>query len=273
MAKEFRRIAEDLGASTDEARAHRLFAAFESARGPQRNLPEDTVLDASGERAIYRRLRPDWALMRWENAVAAVESIDRARLNARDGLAYDVVKSDAMRELAMARTPRLYLPLSDRQGLHLVIWFYGSEFLASETVADYEVILAHLNGVALAVDEMTNGMQEAYAEGIVPPRAMMTGAAAALTEAIVDDPLESGYLAKFLQFPASIPVEEQGRLRANAARIYTNKIRPAYQRQLSYATEVYIPGATESIGVGDLPGGAERYATIVRLRTRPADLS
>lgn len=55
---------------------------------------------------------------------------------------------DANRALELARAPRLYMPLSDRRGPQLVIWYYGSEFLPSATLEDYELILAHLNGCA-----------------------------------------------------------------------------------------------------------------------------
>ncbi|MEX1113479.1 MAG: DUF885 family protein, partial [Patescibacteria group bacterium] len=274
IAEEFRKIAASPDTTSATARAHWLFATFAETRVfPGRDQPQDTIIDSFGDRAIFRPLRPGWDVDRWTSALEAIHSIDRDRLNARDALSYDIMLSDVSRALALARAPDLYMPLSERRGLHLIIWYYGSEFIPSKTVEDYELILAHLNGVALEIDEMMQGMRRAHAAGVMPPRLLMTKVADALRPAIVEDPMASGYLAKFSEFPASIPPRDQERLRANAMRIYALKIRPAYQRLLTYALEHYIPGATESIGLSALPRGAERYATIVRLRTRPADLS
>lgn len=269
-AEEFRRIVKRRDSLPDDARLRWLFAAFDTAaRSRGRGQPEDTVTDASGERAIYRRARPDWDqgdLARWESALTALNSIDTARLSARDALSHDIMRSEVTRKIALARTPPLYMPLTNHFGLHHIIWFYGSEFLPSETVADYEIILAHLNGVALEIDDMMRAMRRARANGVMPPEAIMTNVENALRQAIVDDPVKSGYLAKFSSFPESIPAAEQARLRTIAIRIYVTKIRPAYERLLAYATKSYIPGATETVGLSALRGGPERYALIVQLR-------
>ncbi|MGI9077142.1 MAG: DUF885 domain-containing protein [Gemmatimonadaceae bacterium] len=273
-AKKFRWIADSSHSLSHEARAHLLYAAFDiAARGPGRVEPEDTVIDAAGERAIYKRLRPDWSVERWENALEALGSIDKSRLNARAALSHDIMRSEVTRELALARAPALPMPLTNNRGLHLIRWFYGSDFLPSRTVADYEIVLAHLNGVSLEIEEMLRVMRQAQASGVMPPRILMTDVADSLRAVIVDDPLQSPYLGKFREFPASIPPADQDRLRASAVRIYSTKIKPAYERLLAYATETYIPGATESIGLSGLSGGAERYALIVQFRAKPARLS
>lgn len=276
-AVHFRRIAASRDRLPDSTRARWFYAVMDTTtRGPWRSQPQDTVIDATGERAIYRRARPDWNmgdLARWESALAALNSIDRSRLSPRDALGHDVLGSEVSRNIALARGPQLYMPLTNRMGLHLIIWFYGSEFLPSGTVADYETILAHLNGVSLEIDEMMREMRVAHSKGVMPPRVIMTGVVNALQGAIVDDPMRSGYLAKFAKFPASIPAGDQERLRASAQRIYTTKIRPAYERLLAYARDTYIPAATESIGLSALPGGAERYALTLRLRAAQPGLT
>lgn len=180
-AEEFRRIVKSRDTLPDAARARWLYAVFDTTtRGRWRTQPQDTVTDESGERAIYRRLRPDWDdgdLARWEKALKALHSIDSARLTARDALSYDIVRSELIKNIALARAPGQYMPLTNRRGLHLIIWFYGSEFLPAETVADYKIILALLNGVALEIDEMMQGMRHAQNEGIMPPKALMTNVA------------------------------------------------------------------------------------------------
>lgn len=277
-ADEFRRITSSRDSLSDGARAQWFFAVFDTAaRGPWRAQPQDTVTDASGERAIFRRARPDWEngdLARWESALAALASIDTTRLDDGDRLSWAVTRSEVSRNIALAGMPGPYLPLTNNMGLHHIIWFYGSEYLPSESVADYDIVLAHLNGVALEIDDMMRVMRQAQREGIMPPRALMSGVADALREAIVDDPMTSGYLAKFSHFPGSIAPAERERLRGSAIRIYVTKIRPAYERLLAYATESYIPGASDSrTGLSTFPGGGERYALIVRLRAGTSDLS
>lgn len=276
-AEDFRRIAESRDSLPDAARARWLYAVFDTAtRSYRRDQPLDTVIDASGVRAIYRRLRRDWDqgdAARWESALEALQTIDKTRLNERDALSHDLMHSEATRKLGMARGPQLYLPLTNNRGPHHSVWFYGSEWLPSETLADYEVVLAHLNGIPLEIDGMIEGMRQAHAEGMMPPQVLVTNVRDALGEMIVDDPMASGYLAKFVEFPASITAPDQARLRASAERIYRTGIRPAYERLLSYAADDYLPAATRDASFSALPGGTERYELLLRLRTAPAPLS
>jgi uncharacterized protein (DUF885 family) len=84
---------------------------------------------------------------------------------------------------------------------------------------------------------------------------------------MVDDPQKSTFLKAFAEFPSGIPEPEQARLKKEAATALKEKVVPAYGKLHEFLIAKYIPGARESIAMGDLPDGKAWYAYNVRTRT------
>jgi len=196
----------------------------------------------------------------------AVKSIDRANLKPSDRLDYDLFRKGVEEVIEGARFKREYIPITQLGGIQQG----AAQILAmapAATVADYEEILARLEALPQAIDQTLVLLGKGLEAGITPPRITLRDVPDQVGNQIVDDPMKSPLLVPFTRMPDSIAPADAGRLRASAARIYGDKVRPAYEKLRAYLTGTYIPGCRESIGMSELPDGAAWYAYNVKLQT------
>jgi uncharacterized protein (DUF885 family) len=135
------------------------------------------------------------------------------------------------------------------------------------TVADYEDILARLEGLPKAVDQDLALLQEGLKRGYTPPKLMLRDVPKQIADLIPADPLASALLEPFAEFPAGFPEAERVRLTERAKKIYASAVAPAFQRLHDYMASTYIPACRENIAATALPNGAAAYAFHVRWQT------
>ena len=238
---------------------HKLFAD-EWERG-LRDSPEnasyfgdtrfnDRWTDMSLE-AIAARAEADRA------ALAKLQAIDRATLSPADQLNYDTFAWQLQRSVERQAYREYLQPVGHQGGPQTADGL--AEVLAFATAKDYQDWLKRLQALPAAIDQSIVLMREGVKAGNVPPRILMQRVPAQIAGQIVDDPTKSGFYKPFLKFPDSIPAAEQARLRAEAKRIITADVVPAYRALQSYFNAEYLPKARESIAVTDLPDGKAYY--------------
>ncbi|MGH7454409.1 MAG: DUF885 domain-containing protein, partial [bacterium] len=81
---------------------------------------------------------------------------------------------------------------------------------------------------------------------------------------MVDDPTQSVFYAPLAKFPATMPADEQNRLRQSGEAAIRESIVPGYRRLLEFMTNEYIPNARTTIGASELPNGRDYYAQRIR---------
>jgi uncharacterized protein (DUF885 family) len=198
-------------------------------------------------------------------------AIDRGRLAAADQLDDDLFRRRLEGQIETFGTPDDELALSQTGGIQLDV----PQLLATApaaSVRDYEDLLARLNALPALVDQTLALMEKGLAAGVTPPKSLLLGAPDQVRALVTDDPWRSPLLARFRQFPDSVPPDNQTRLRQAALEAYQKRAAPAFSKLLRYLTETYIPHAQESLSLGALPGGAAWYALIVR-HTTTTDLT
>jgi uncharacterized protein (DUF885 family) len=131
-------------------------------------------------------------------------------------------------------------------------------------VAQYENVVARLEGVPALVDQTIVLLKEGLQAGLTPPRVTLRDVPQQVRNQIVDDPRESPLLHGFSRLPESIPAGEGERLRVRAAAAYAAHVGPAYRRLYEFLVDRYIPAARESIAMRALPDGEAWYAWSVR---------
>lgn len=201
-----------------------------------------------------------------QEPLKVLKSIDRAKLKPSERLDYDLFRKGNEESIEGARFKQEYLPISQLGGVQQS----GAQILAmapAATVADYEDILARLAALPQAIDQAIVLMNKGLETGITPPKVTLRDVPEQVSNQIVDDAMLSPLLVPFTRVPETIPAAEGDRLRAAAARIYTDKVRPAYEKLRAFLVETYIPGSRESIGMSELPDGAAWYAYNVKLQT------
>jgi len=135
------------------------------------------------------------------------------------------------------------------------------------TVADFEDILARLEGLPKSVEEHLALLQEGLKRGYTPPKLMLRDVPKQIADLIPADPLASALLEPFTNFPAGFPEAERVRLTERAKKIYASAVAPAFQKLHDYVTSTYIPACREKIAATALPNGPPAYAFHVRWQT------
>jgi len=193
----------------------------------------------------------------------ALATIDRSLLPPADQLDHDVFQRDVQEGLEGRRFRSEFIPLSQMSGVQQDV----AQMLAmmpTGSVAQYENVLARLEGVPALVDQTIVLMKEGLQAGITPPRVTLRDVPQQVRNQIVDDPRESPLLHGFSRIPDSIPAAEGERLRERAAAAYAAHVGPAYRRLYEFLVEHYIPAARESIAMRALPDGEAWYSWSVR---------
>jgi uncharacterized protein (DUF885 family) len=266
LHERFLRLASQAGLS-DSARLYALFALdweYTNVESPETasivGYPgqEERWTDYSLT-AIARRRRelPDRLLV--------LRAVDRARLRPVDQLSYDVFKRNAEENVEGSRFPTELLAISQRDGPQ-----YLSNVIArmpTASAADYAKILARLTALPAVLTQTRVLLDSGVAIGVTPPRVTLRDVPAQIERLIPEDPMRSALLEPFTRFPPSMPADERARLSAQAARIYLDRIRPAYRDLAGYLTATYLPRARASIAWRSLPDGRAWYAFNVKLET------
>src|SRR6202035_5936002 len=101
--------------------------------------------------------------------VAAIQSIDRARLAPRERVDYDLFRGSARREVEGLRFPEELLPINQMGGVQQDVPKL-LELAPAASLADYEDILSRLRGVPRLVDQTIALLERGLAAGVTPPR-------------------------------------------------------------------------------------------------------
>ncbi len=261
------------------------------------------IVDAKGKAAEATRLhelfKVDWAYMidvfpeygtylgvpgydmRWTDLSAAavaerrgltdrplkvLATIDRAQLSAGDQVNYDLFKRQAEEGLEGNRFPTEYYQITQLNGIQQDAAQLFS-MMPNQTAAQLENHLARLQALPAAVDQVIALLERGLKAGVTPPQVTLRDVPQQVLNQIPEEAFKSPLLHGFNDLPATVPGEEGTRLRAAAAKAYTEQVRAAFQRLEQFITKQYLPGARQTIAATALPDGAAFYAWRIRTQT------
>jgi uncharacterized protein (DUF885 family) len=208
-----------------------------------------------------------------QSDLATLASIDRARLTPEERISYDVFKWQRQLDLKGDEQPLLRTiverPIDHFSGLQVAMPDISSGEGAApfKTVADYENNLKRLAGYIVYLDRAIGRMRQGMADGIVQPKLVMRNVVAQLDGLTAGKVEDSTFYKPVTKFPASIPAAEQARIRAEYAAFIRDKLRPAHIRLRDFIQDVYLPKCRDSVGLGQMPGGAALYRYLVEVNT------
>lgn len=192
-----------------------------------------------------------------------LRAIDPAGLDEtdRDSQALQRVKlEDSIREYELHH---YRFPINADSGFHMELAQLVSQ-MPFETARDYENYLARLRAFPEYMGENVDLLREGLKAGWTLPKVALTGYEKTIEAHVVTDPTRSRFFQPFAAFPVGVPEADRGRLRAAAEKAIRDDVVPAYRSFLEFMTRDYMPGARPTVGAGDLPGGKEYYAYLVR---------
>ena len=245
-----------------------LFKASEEAslkRNPMRALARGDMRYADRLGDGYSDASYAEARASAESDLAALARIDRAALTPTERVSYDVFKWDREGDLRGLSEPLLgtskLLPLNHFYGLHTGF----SELSSGESVAPYKTLADYENGLKRVDDFVRNTdqviarLREGAAKGVVQPRLVMENVLGQLDTLLAGPVEQSSFYLPITKFPDTIAEPDRVRLRAAYTDTIANRIRPALTRLRDYVRNDYLPRTRTTVGLGDIPGGAELY--------------
>ena len=199
--------------------------------------------------------------------LACIESVDRATLNDRDSLSYDVFRHNAELAVAELAFPQLRTwGFSNKDGLHLSFpMLMRSMPLRSER--DYRNYLARLAAFPTAVDQQVALLRQGIAQGWVTFRSSLAQVPAQIDAQLLADarrsPLYEPFKALPVDWAPAVREELQRSARESIAAHYFGGLRTLRR----FVVDEYLPRSPQSGAMSDYPGGAAVYALKVREQT------
>jgi len=200
-------------------------------------------------------------------------AIDNSTLEGQELLSYEIFKFE--RDNSIERSEQGYdefeslTPVSQFFSMPSFLVMLGSGATAQPFVTpeDYDNWIMRSTGFVEHVDLSISKMREGVELGVVRPRILMEKALPQLQAQVVDDPEQSDFWGPIARMPEGFSAEDSARIEAEYRDHINNVLVPSYKKLHDYIADDYLPNTRESIGQGDIPGGAEYYAFKVREST------
>ena len=220
----------------------------------------DRLVDLSPEAVARRKAHP-------AETLATLRSIDRAKLDARTQLDYDVLAFDLETSTALARFPTEYLQIDHIYGTNTALANLA-QTAPHATVKHYEDFLKRMEKAPAHIAQSTRWLEKGALAGVTMPRLIVERVPAFVRQQTPKEPNNSSiYTTLFATMPSDISPAEQTRLRERALLLLRDQLYPAYTAFADYIAKQYLPRTRTAIGWTDLPDGQAWYVARIRDQT------
>jgi uncharacterized protein (DUF885 family) len=208
-----------------------------------------------------------------EQELAALQRIDPQALTPSERISYDVFKWQRETDLRGLQPDMLALtsvrPLNHFYGIHAGFAQLSSGDGAApfKTVQDYENGLTRMVAFPPIIDRAIGRMRQGAASGVVQPKLVMANVVEQLDAMLAEGVEGSSFYRPVKAFPGDVPAADQARLRQAYAQAIGSGVRPALQRLRSFVANEYLAKASDTVGLGQMPGGGRLYDYLVRVNT------
>ena len=202
-----------------------------------------------------------------------LKTIDRAKLNDTDKIAYDVYKQsqiDALKGLSKEIMDLTVVrPLNHFFGFHT---FYptfanGQGAAPFKTVQDYENNLKRHKEFIVLMDASIGRFRQGMASGVFETKMTISNVIDQLNTQLAQKTEESPYYGPVLKFPADFSDADKARLTAEYRDIIVNGLYPANARLRDFLRDSYLPLAREQVGLSAMKGGEVLYQYMIEQTT------
>jgi len=197
---------------------------------------------------------------------ARLSALPAAALTGEDALNRDLLTRRIAIDLEGDAFDEARIPFTNDEGFFLdPSQVAGTTRLRSAGQA--EAYLARMAALPGYYQTETANMRRGLATGFVLPRITALSAAKA-TRAQADQPeAQDPLLPPLNDLPASLPAAQRAALKARAAQIVHDRVKPAERDLADFFERDYLPKARQSIGASAMPDGAAYYAYRLRRET------
>ncbi len=202
-----------------------------------------------------------------------LKTIDRAKLNDTDQIAYDVYKQsqiDALKGLSKEIMDLTVVrPLNHFFGFHTFYPTFASGQGAApfKTVQDYENNLKRHKEFIVLMDASIGRFRQGMASGVFETKMTIRNVIDQLNTQLAQKTEESPYYGPVLKFPADFSDADKARLTSEYRDIIVNGLYPANARLRDFLRDSYLPLAREQVGLSAMKGGEGLYQYLIEQTT------
>jgi len=198
---------------------------------------------------------------------ARLEAIDYAALSDDDKINFDLYMLNVQRGIEGQRFRGDFMPINQMGGIHSQV-AQLAQMTPKFTAKNVDDLITRLSQLPTLVDQTIALMKKGLDAGLTPPKITLRDVESQMKLQLVDDPTQSPiYGAIVGNLPASIPAEEQERLRKRAAKVIGDAALPALRELHDFWVNDYYAKCREEIGLSALPDGIDWYNHNVKLMT------
>lgn len=158
------------------------------------------------------------------------------------------------------------MPFTNDSGFHTELDFVVRQTQA-KNADEARAWIARLNALPAYFEQHTDNLRAGLKSGITQPRNVIDAVIATIKTTINDDAFDGSFTAPFKFLPRSMPASERAALEAELVQTVTTKVRPAHEKLLAFFEDEYRPTTRQSIGISEVPGGADYYEHLVHAFT------
>ncbi len=231
-----------------------LTATFVGEKGSDHLMPGETPADHQ------RRAGQDARFL------TRLHAIDRAELSVEGQLNYELFEFVISHRVKSSVYRGYRVPMVSDSGFFSNILFVFQR-APKRTLEDLENYIARLEALPGWFDAHMANMKTGLEEGFTMPRAIL-GKIEPIIGSMAGQAVEDSlFYAPFKNLPETLSADQKSALEARARKAMEEGVIPAYKRFHVYFRDEYMPGARQTIGAGDLPGGKDYYRYLVSYYT------
>lgn len=188
------------------------------------------------------------------------------KLSDSDRLNADLLDFVLKHDLALSQFDGWRTPFLADSGFHTSFSYLVSS-TPLRTQSDYEQFLGRMRGIDEYINQNIENMRVGIADGFTQPKEILPFILPSFEAQVKEKPQDYIFFDPFKEMPSTIAPTDQDVLRSQALEIISGEIAPAFEGLLSFMRDDYIPNARETVGISDVPDGADYYAALVRYFT------
>ncbi len=197
-------------------------------------------------------------LAMWEGVLRQLDGIRAADLSRAEQVNYAVYRAQIAAFVAAQRFREYEQPVNADSAFWSDIAYIARRPL--KNAEEYRAYLAQLADLPRYFGEELDNMRAGLARGFTPPQVTLAGRDAPLLNIVNEKaPEETVWYTPFKEMPATIPMDEQARLRTQGIALIDSAVKPAYAQALQFFRDEYVPNARTTLAAERLPDGKAYY--------------
>jgi len=199
----------------------------------------------------------------WGQVQQQLDKLACERLSHEDCINLRLYRKQISDFLADYETKAYLIPFNSDWGFYME-WGRLPADTTFSKAKDFDDYLSRLQQIGPVMDEYITLMRTGIQLGITQPRVILDGRDEPIRTQMVSRVDESPFFLPFMSMPHFISNQDQAALLARAQQVISESVIPAYRRLFDFFHKEYLPGARETLGASQLPGGEDFYQAAIR---------